>query len=86
MTRTKEISFFIGDFDGRFLAATKSEPLFCIERDTKDEVIRAALAAWEFYLGTMGEAAKAHVRQRKPVRPKISKKFFSPDEVVLAVA
>ena len=44
-----KVGFFLGRFDGGFLAATKTEPYFCVHGETEKEAINAGLAAFAAY-------------------------------------
>lgn len=80
-----KIGFFIGvSDDGKYLAATKAEPFFCIERDSQDEVIDAALSLWGLFLKTKGLGLKPQVTKRSDFTSHGTR--FIPTQVILAEA
>lgn len=86
-SKKNHIQFFIGKLEGDgYLAASKTEPYFCIERSTEAEVIKAALEAWNFYLSAKGSKKKSTAKVTKKSPFTSLEKRFTPEQVVFAEA
>lgn len=85
VSANQKVGFFVGqDGTGKFIAATKAEPFFCIERDSEAEVIAAALLAIDLYLNVNGGNKKSQVTTQKPFTSHETR--FIPKQVVFAEA
>ncbi len=81
-----KVGFFLGTFDGGFLAATRTEPYFCVYGSTEESAIEAGLSAFAAYFSYKRGVSvpKYRVIEKKPIESKERK--FTPTEIVFVAA
>lgn len=84
MENQRNLTFYVGEENGEFVAVSKAEPCFCFIAKTRQEAIDTAIRAWDFYLDAMGQHAQPIVQRSVPV--KSYRREFTPKEAIYAVA
>jgi predicted RNase H-like HicB family nuclease len=79
------IEFFVGEYDGVWLAASRKEPYFCFQGATPEEVVETTQRALELYCSASGGGDTPNV-QIKDSREVTAPPRFTPSKRVLAEA